>query len=422
MTFNPHRTEPHDTGAGQAALSMASTRSPDLGWALFSYFFLITLVITLFPFRFQWPERIRFLWFGGWSDTLLNVLFFLPLGFLYRLIRPGDSALRVFRLGLGLSVLIEVAQIFLAERFPSPMDALTNGAGAWIGALLLEKAQGKLNKQWIGSLALELPLMNVVYLLIPLIWLNGLATGTNSSHSLLAMLPGLCGCLIMSAVYLHRLESAEVVRPNLLAVIATGWFLIGSLPHVLESPSVIIYGSALVALTTRILVAFPWFGDSRQRRFEIPVLKRVWPIYVAYLVLLALSPLPSGCRDWLGVWGLYDLSRERLIDPVWWLMEYFAAFTLLGYIVAESHGRRDVTLGTSILWSCFWCGLAAALLEICRGFHPRYAASFLQGLLAFTGSLYGSLIYWLQLSGIQRLLGHRSARSPGSNPGSALLE
>ena len=71
---------------------MRSTRqAPALGWALFSYVLLVTLVITLFPFRFQWPERIHFLWFGGWSDTLLNVLFFLPLGFLYKLIRPEDS-------------------------------------------------------------------------------------------------------------------------------------------------------------------------------------------------------------------------------------------------------------------------------------------------------------------------------------------
>jgi VanZ family protein len=152
------------------------------------------------------------------------------------------------------------------------------------------------------------------------------------------------------------------------------------------------------------------------------VLKRLWPIYVAYLVLLSLSPLPSGYRNWPGVWGLYNLSSDRFIVPVWWLTEYFAAFTLFGYIVAESHGRRNITQRTSILWSCFWCGLAAALLEICRGFHPRYAASFLQGLFAFTGSLYGSLIYWLQLSGIQRLLGNRSARGLGSNPGSALLE
>ena len=402
---------------------MRSTRqAPALGWALFSYIVLITLVITLFPFRFQWPERIHFLWFGGWSDTLLNVLFFLPLGFLYKLIRPEDSTLRIVGLGLGLSCAIEVAQIFLAERFPSPMDVLTNGVGAWLGTLLQERARRQLSNRWIGSLALELPLMNVVYLLIPLIWLNGLAAGIDSLHNSLATFLGLCGCLIVSAVYLHLLESSGVSRSNWVVLSATGWFLIGSLPRISESPALVFFGSGLVALATRVLTMFQWLGESHQRRFEIPVLKRVWPIYAAYLILLSLSPLPSRYRNWSGVWGLYDLSSERLILPVWWLTEYFAAFTLLGYIVAESHGRRSITQGRSILWSCFWCGLAAALLEVCRGFHPQYAASFLQGLFAFTGSLYGSLIYWLQLHAIQRMLGHRSARGLGSTSGIVLLK
>ena len=348
---------------------------------------MITLVITLFPFRFQWPDQIHFLWFGGWSDTLLNVLFFLPLGFLYKLIRPENSILRIFGLGLGLSCTVEAAQIFLAERFPSPMDVLTNGMGAWLGALLAERMQRQLSNRWIGSLALELPLMNVVYLLIPLIWLNGLAaerifppwSGTASrplrmSHRL--------GCLSAP------LESSGAQRSKWVALSATGWFLIGSLPRVSESPTLVVFGSALVAVATRALVMFPWLRTNDQRRFEIPVLKRVWPIYSAYLILLSLSPLPSRYQNWSGVWDFYHLG-EQFFVPVWWLAEYFAAFTLLGYIVAESHGRRNITQGRSILWSCFWCGLAAALLEVCRGFHPRYAASFLQGLFAFTGSLYG---------------------------------
>ena len=397
----------------------SSHQAPALGWALFSYVVLITLVITLFPFRFQWPERIHLLWFGGWSDTLLNVVFFLPLGFLYKLIRPGDSTLRVVGLGLGLSCAIEMGQIFLEERFPSPMDVVTNGLGAWLGALLLERTQRQLSNRWIGNLALELPLMNVVYLLIPLIWLNGLAAGTDSFHHSLAMLLGFCGCLIISAVYLHLLESSGVSTSNWVVLSGTGWFLVASLPRISESPTLVAFGSGLVALATRVLIMFPWFGERKQRRFEIPVLKRLWPIYAAYLILLSLSPLPSGYRNWSGAWALYDLGSERFIVPVWWLTEYFAAFTLLGYIVAESHGRRNVTQSRSILWSCFWCGLVAALLEVCRGFHPRYAASFLQGLFAFTGSLYGSLIYWLQLHAIQRMLGHHWARI-GFNSGAVL--
>jgi len=393
-------------------------QAPALGWALFSYIVVITLVITLFPFHFKWPERIHLFWFGGWSDTLLNVLFFLPLGFLYKLIRPGNSTLSVFGLGLGFSCAIEAAQILLVPRFPSPMDVLTNGFGAWVGAALMEKARHQLSNRWIGLLALELPLMNIVYLLIPLIWLNGLAAGTNSFHHSLAMLPGLCGCLIITAVHLYLLESPLVYRSKWVVLSVTGWFLIGSLPRLLESPTLVVFGSVMIALATGALVKLRWRPDSRQRRFEIPVLKRVWPVYVAYLILLSLSPLPARYQNWSVVWGFYDLgSSERFFVPVWWLTEYFAAFTLLGYIVAESHGRGNITQSRSILWTCFWCGLAAALLEVCRGFHPRYAASFLQGLFAFTGSLYGSLIYWLQLRAIQRMLGHRSARGFGPTSG-----
>jgi len=402
---------------------MKSTRqAPALGWALFSYIALITLVITLFPFHFQWPERIHFLWFGGWSDTLLNVLLFLPLGFLYKLIRPGDSTLHIVGLGLGLSCSIEVAQVLLVERFPSPMDVLANGLGAWVGAALMERARHQLSNRWIGILALELPLMNVVYLLTPLIWLNGLAAGSNSFHHCLAMLLGLCGCLIISAVHLQLLESSGVYWSKWVVLSASGWFLIGSLPRFSESPALVVFGSVMVAMATGALVMFPWPRDSEQRRFEIPVLKRLWPVYVAYLILLSLSPLPSRYQNWSGVWGFYDLGSERFFAPVWWLTEYFAAFTLLGYIVAESHGRRNITQSRSILWTCFWCGLAAALLEVCRGFHPRYAASFLQGLFAFTGSLYGSLIYWLQLHAIQRMLEHRSGFGFGSTSGMILIK
>jgi glycopeptide antibiotics resistance protein len=400
----------------------STSQAPVLGSALFSYIVLITLVITLFPFRFQRPERIHFLWFGGWPDTLLNVLLFLPLGFLYKLVRPRDPTLRVVALGLGLSCTIEVAQIFLVERFPSPMDVLTNGMGAWLGALLVERAQRQLSNRWIGSLALELPLMNIVYLLIPLLWLNGLAAESDSFHHGLAVLPGLCGCLIISAVYRRLLESSGGSRSKWVALSATGWFLIGSLPRVSESPALVLWGSVTVALATRALVMFPGLRESDQRRFEIPVLKRVWPIYVAYMILLSLSPLPSRYQNWSGVWGFYNLGSKGSAIPLWWLTEYFAAFTLLGYIVAESHGRRNITQARSILWSCIWCGLAAVLLEVCRGFHPRYAASFLQGLFAFTGSLYGSLIYWLQLHAIQQALGYRSAPVISSTSGPALLD
>ena len=93
-------------------------QAPALGWALFSYVLLVTLVITLFPFRFQWPGRIHFLWFGGWSDTLLNVLFFIPLGFLYKLIRPEDSTRTDRRTWIGAQLRNRSGSDFIGGAIP----------------------------------------------------------------------------------------------------------------------------------------------------------------------------------------------------------------------------------------------------------------------------------------------------------------
>src|SRR5262249_51445401 len=85
-------------------------------------------------------------------------------------------------------------------------------------------------------------------------------------------------------------------------------------------------------------------------------------------------------------------------------MEEVAAFTLLGYMVAESHGRRAVSQGRAIARAGLWCGLAVTVLETARGFHPAHIASFFAGLLSLAGSLYGTQIYRRQLASIQRLL------------------
>jgi len=86
-------------------------------------------------------------------------------------------------------------------------------------------------------------------------------------------------------------------------------------------------------------------------------------------------------------------------------------FALLGYMTAESTGRREVSQNVRWWWSCSWCGLAAATLEVGRGFHPYHIASLAQGLLTLTGG--GAIIYWLQLASIQRLLRRHAQIRPG---------
>lgn len=394
-----------------------ASRTLDLQWGLLTYFGLITLLITLSPFRFHSPSRIHFVWFGGWFDAVCNILLFLPLGFLYRLARQplsGGNLAHVFRLGFLVSACIEVIQLFLPGRYASPVDLLTNALGSLAGAWLCDRAQRFLNQRWVGRLALELPLMTISYLLVPLIWLNGLAAGSDRQRACLAWLLGLCGSLVLAGVYRYGMKQTGTIPALVLALVALGWFVTSNLPALLVSPPILLYGCLFVVLAVWIQLVIPGLAQSDQRRFEIPILKQVFPIYAAYLLFLFMWPIPTGYVAWRGSLEFLELGDAPGVVAVLRLIEHFASFTLLGYMTAESTGRREISQARSVLWSCCWCGLASTALEVSRGFHPHHIASLAQGLLSLTGGVYGATLYWLQLASIQRLLGRHAPVQPGS--------
>ena len=73
-------------------------------------------------------------WCGHFAlaDAILNLLLFLPIGFLLGL-RHNGSALRTWAGLTALAVAIEVTQLFLPGRFATLSDVLMNSAGAAIG-------------------------------------------------------------------------------------------------------------------------------------------------------------------------------------------------------------------------------------------------------------------------------------------------
>jgi VanZ family protein len=320
---------------------------------------------------------------------------------------PEDhtNGARVFWLGFALSSGIEITQIFQPGRYPSPADVLANAVGAWLGARLCERGSQLLNRRWIGRLGLDLPLMNIVYLLVPLIWLDGLAAGDDPGRVYLTWILGLSGAVVIAGVYRFGLKQSSLVRPGVPAVVAGGWFFAASLPTFLNPAVMPLAACVVVALATFVLVRLPVFDQALalERRFEFRVLKRVWPVYAGYLLLLLVWPVPEHLTRWRGELGLHELADDPSIVGVLRVLEHFSAFTLLGYMVAESHGRREVPQWQSIAWTCCWCGMAVLALEVLRGFHPDHMASASQGVLLLIGSTYGAWIYWRQLSRIRQL-------------------
>lgn len=59
-----------------------------LGTALLVYMVGVILIVTLLPFHFEWPQRWQVSVGDDPYDAVLNVLLFVPLGFLYRMVTP----------------------------------------------------------------------------------------------------------------------------------------------------------------------------------------------------------------------------------------------------------------------------------------------------------------------------------------------
>ncbi len=380
-----------------------------LSLALLTYLVSIIALVTLLPFRFEWPDRLQIFFVEGVFDVIANFDLFLPLGFLYQLHQPRQDdrwCIRPLRFGLVMSLSIEIIQLFMPGRYSSPVDILINGMGVWIGAMLYHRARQPLHQYMVNQLALAIPLMNLFYLLLPLLWLNSLTIGADASRLWLLPLLGLCGVMALTASWTRRLQPAVGWSPSLLMLIVFLWFAVGSLPAWPKHPGFLLLCSIGLLLTTRLLLALPWSTHEDERRFEALTLGRIWPFYMTYLILLALCPWPWLPQPWRAGVGFAALIDIPGVIPTLRVVTDMAAFTLFGYMVAESRGRQNEALRQTVRWLFAYSILVAGGLEGLRGFHPHHSASLAHVTLATAAALYGGIIYRLQLTSVRRLLAH----------------
>src|SRR5204862_4625526 len=123
--------------------------------------------------------------------------------FLYAVARQNDDVppTRILLIALAASVAIESVQLFEVTRYASISDVLANGAGGYLGAIAQRRLRRRIAMaaRTVGRLSLERPLLGLVYLLVPLLWLDGLA-GVDSAMPLWPLLGlGLFGASVLAA-------------------------------------------------------------------------------------------------------------------------------------------------------------------------------------------------------------------------------
>lgn len=309
-----------------------------LGLLLLGYLGAVVAVIVFTPFEFSALSTDRILLAPAGSeaarDLLLNLVLFLPLGFLVE--RTGRGHLRVWQvvaLATLTSLVIEVVQLFLPDRWTTATDVLANGVGAALGALASVTLRRHLGEKGslAGRLFLDLPLLGVCWLLLPMLWVEALQGPLGAQLSLMAA----GGFAIAGA---GRSNAARERQPaGLLWPLVAGWSVTATLPGLAWQPLQMMMGVAVAILAC--VVGDHWWRPSGGAE------RRVEPRAVA-AILLALAP-------WFvikAVSNVFDPQwpmpfRERILE---WLA-VAGGFTVLGYALAEWRGRATLAWPRSAL-------------------------------------------------------------------------
>lgn len=403
----------------QPPVTWLSAAGESLGPPLAIYLIAIILAATLAPFDFQWPPRFRAAFSFPISndtirDLLANFLLFIPVGFTFRLgIGSKWSMGRVLFHSAALSIVIELLQTMLRTRVSSGTDVVMNLLGAAAGSLIFGGLSAYLAGKKVGSVALELPLAGVFYLLIPILWLNALLIPSYPERVWLNIPLGVLGGLVLGSIGHHRLNAPGALSPAGIVGIIAVWMSLATLPSFLNKEPMLATSAVVVVFLTLglvvVLLAMPEISFGTGRRFEAATLRRAIPIFLIYLVVDAFFPIMPLDSVWRWRWGFDHLQSEYPIVPlpaVFQIIEHAACSVLLGFMIAGLRGRVRESRESMLFWAGTIGLLFTLPIEILRGYHPDHHSSVAHGLLGLGAILLGAYLYRMHLRTVWSVL-HR---------------
>jgi hypothetical protein len=110
---------------------------------------------------------------------------------------------------------------------------------------------------------------------------------------------------------------------------------------------------------------------------------------------------PGEWRLTLGIPGPVVYQYKEMARFV----ELAAAFSLLGYMLAELRGRAELRFGRMTAWVLPRAAGVALAAEALRGLRPHFGASATGLVVLLASSLFGGWVYHLQRATVRRLLG-----------------
>ena len=394
------------------APALASTQESRarLSFVLLVYFVAIVAILQLAPFGFLVPQDIRLVALTDWRDALTALVLFVPLGFLYPLTRMSEhsSRLHVALWSALVATLIAAGRIFELDRDVAIADIAAATAGAVFGATLLKAVNARTRKsaRLAGRLSLEIPLIGLIYLLLPLLVATSISAASDIRRMLMLLPLGFLAARLLSGVQEHHFGPARVFTARSMCIIAAGWTALGAFPAAFRYPLLTAGVVIVVAVATLYDASRPSLHGGEERRFEADILRSATPYVVVYFLDVLFLPLASGIDRWHFAMGLTG-SGGDLAQQVVPLLEPITSLVLLGYLLAEARGRRELKFRRVAARVALECALVAVAIEASRGFQRQVGASALEFLLLVIAAVLGAGMYHHQRERVRWMLINR---------------
>lgn len=348
------------------------------------------------PAAFGAPGATNLLTGAGILHSVSAGVLMIPLGFLWRLSgigRETDSAggaKRVLVWGAAVGAVIELAQLLTPGSAAALLDVPMAAVGAWIGAQLFESSLQRMRADGEGEplaeiLALDLPLASLVYLLVPLMWLNSLALAEAPMATLRLLLLGLFGAGVFVSIQRRTLAPRGFPGRRGAALLAAVAYLIATFPALVLRPIPVVIHALVVGALCGALVSVSATATRPERRFEHAALQRAAPFLGVYLLLI-----PFVTPAQLDVSQIF--SRVLLLE----LLQTATSSTLIGYMVAEFRGRRITLYRDSMGWVICAAAAVAGVSGWLAGAVGTGAYGTIRLTLAVSAALLGGWLYHVQ--------------------------
>ncbi len=384
-----------------------------LSRALLSYLVVLIAALLLLPFEFVAPASVHIPLAFSPLSTLAVTAMFVPYGFLTRRARMGrvgrHLASVMFSAGI-LSLALEAAQLFEPACVASPWHVMAAVIGAAGGAWLCERAHddAKGTANTMHALLLQLPLMGLAYLLLPLLWASGAAAADDATRLGLTLSVGLMGASILGSIA----RAIRAYTPDrtwwLVPTVAATWIAIGMVP------SLLVDWRATMACIALVTAFAAWRGRWSapmfvERRYEVPSLIAASPFMAIYFIGAGIWPGHSFRTIPLVHLGMP--TTEAGLALVLPLIETGIAATVLGYVIAEFHGRAESSFAEASSRVLFWTMLTLIASETSRSFFGFEGASVVRAVLSLGSATYGAWLYHLQRDHVKVVAHRRNHRT-----------